>query len=263
MAGTDSDAVDAPTVKTLGRGLEVLTLFGSLGPELSQRDIALATSLPMPTVYRLVRTLVAREFLELVPQTRNYRLGPEMLRLSSPLLGRFGSAQGVREGLRELSMATGETTSLATLVGSEILYLDGVVGTRFLTPGTSVGRRLSAHSTALGKCLLAQLSDEEVLERLGPGPYEQLTPLTACTWSQLKERLDEVRAARGVAISEDEYEVGLTAVAIALARPPHGEQRAINVALPSARATPEFRDDIIAQLRVFAALIETAGASPV
>ncbi len=255
MSTPEIEAVDAPTVKTLGRGLEVLRLFGTLGPELSQSDIATATALPLPTVHRLMRTLVAYDFLEPVAQTRQYRLGLEMLRLSGPLLDRFGSSQGIHERLRELSLATGESASLAALIGPEIVYLDGVTGTRFLTPATTIGQRLSAHCTALGKCLLAQLSDDEVLRRLGPGPYELLTPFTAGDWTELHKRLDQVRR-DGIAVSVDEYEVGLTAIAMAIPDGPGGELRAINVALPSARAGEAFRTEISDRLRAVVALLE-------
>jgi IclR family acetate operon transcriptional repressor len=253
---SDADTDESSSaVKTLGRGLDVLRLFASVGPELSQTDIATASGLPLPTVYRLVRTLVAYDFLEPIPPGRQYRLGSEMLRLAGPLLGRIGSPQGIHERLRDLSLATGETTNLATLVGAEIVYLDGVTGTRFLTPQATIGLRIEAHCTALGKSLLAQLDDDEILERLGPGPYARSTEHTARDWPELKKRLDEVRA-EGIAISDEEYELGLTSIAIALSRRPDRELRAINVALPLTRATPDFRQEIIERLRTAAVLLD-------
>ena len=191
----------------------------------------------MPTVHRLVRTLVAYEFLEPVGGGRNYRVGPAVLRLAGPLIARSDPTAAIRPKLRELSEITGETTNLATLLGSSVMYLDGVTGPRMLTPQATVGAQVTAYNTALGKALLAQLDDDEVVARLGEGPYPPATERSAVDWPDLKKRLDVVRET-GISVSDEEFEVGLTSIAIALARQPDGTLRAINVSLPVSRATP-------------------------
>lgn len=251
-----SDASDGASsaVRTLSRGLEILELFSGEDAELSQTDIAARCGLPMPTIHRLVKTLVAHEFLEPVAGGRNYRVGAAVLRLAGPLIARSDPSAVIRRKLQELSEKTGETTNLATLVGSSVLYLEGVPGSRILTPQVTVGLRLTAYNTALGKALLAQLDDDEVVARLGDGPYAQTTAHTAADWPDLKKRLDLVRS-DGIAISDEEFEVGLCSVAIALPAQRDGSLRALNISLPVTRATPEFRTNATALMRGIAAEI--------
>ncbi|OBC01788.1 hypothetical protein A5784_16885 [Mycobacterium sp. 852013-50091_SCH5140682] len=240
MPAADAPDTGAAAVRTLSRGLEILEQFSGAEAELSQSDLAARCGLPMPTIHRLVRTLVSHEFLEPVAGGRNYRLGAAVLRLAGPLIARNDPSAVIRRKLQELSESTGETCNLATLLGSSVVYLDGVPGGRILTPQVTVGLRLSAHNTALGKALLAQLDDDDVIARLGHGPYDQTTPHTAANWSELKKRLQMVRH-DGIAVSDEEFEIGLTSLAVGLPARPDGSLRAINVSLPVSRATPEFR----------------------
>jgi DNA-binding IclR family transcriptional regulator len=203
-----------------------------------------------------VKTLVAHEFLEPVAGGRKYRIGPAVLRLAGPLIARSDPSAVIRRKLQELSELTGETSNLATLLGSSVVYLDGVTGGRMLTPQVTVGLRLTAYNTALGKALLAQLEDDDVLARLGEGPYPQATAHGAADWPELKSRLDVVRHT-GMSISDEEFEVGLTSLAIALPVQADGSLRAINISLPVSRATTAFRAEAEKLLRGVADEIAT------
>jgi IclR family acetate operon transcriptional repressor len=256
MAAAEASEPTTSAVRTLSRGLEILELFSAEDAELSQSDIAARAGLPMPTIHRLVKTLVVHEFLEPVAGGRKYRIGPAVLRLAGPLIARSDPSAVIRRKLQELSEVTGETSNLATLLGSSVVYLDGVTGGRILTPQVTVGLRLTAYNTALGKALLAELKDDEVLARLGEGPYPKATTHSAADWPDLKNRLDVVRDT-GMSISDEEFEVGLTSLAIALPAQADGSLRAINISLPVSRATPEFRAEAAKLLRGIAAEIAT------
>lgn len=215
---------------------------------MSQSEIAAKCALPMPTVHRLVGTLVSHGFLTQVAGGRNLRLGDIVLVLAGRLASSGNAVAVIRQRLHELSTSLGETTNFAVLLGESVVYLDGVTGPRILTPQAAVGERISAHNTALGKALLAQLDDDAVKERIGEGPYQQTTKLTAGDWPELKKRLDEVRST-GISISDEEYEIGLTSIAIGLPALEDGTIRAINVSLPTSRASKSFRTKAMKQLR--------------
>ena len=248
---------DATGVRALARGIDILRLFGTRGPDLSQTEIAEALGLPIPTVHRLVATLEQRGYLTRDPRSRRFRLGLEILRLLAPLMEGMHAPALAREHLRALAYETGETVNLATLDGSEVVYLMGYSGERLLTAQTSVGLRLPAHCTALGKCLLASVGDEVASRLLGPGPYPRRTPRTLVTWGQLREALEGVRR-DGVAVSNEEFEIGLVSFAVPLAGPKDGPPLAINVSLPSMRATGSDRDYLIERLRATAKTIASS-----
>lgn len=228
------------SVGTLARGLDVLELFATLGPDLSQKQISEALGLPMPTVHRLTALLTERGWIDRDPATRRLRLGIELARLMPPLMAGMRLPELARPHLLSLAASLQETVNAAILQGDEIVYLLSESGDRLLTPQVTVGMRLPAHCTALGKCLLAQLPDDLARQVLGDEPYEQLTARTLTGWEQIAPHLAEVRAT-GVSVSEEEYEIGLVSIAVPVAWPDGPGAAAINVSLPSARATANFR----------------------
>ena len=245
-------SISENSVGTLARGLDVLELFASANAEFSQTEISEALGLPMPTVHRLVALLTERGWLDRDPASRRLRLGIEMVRLVPALLGGLRLSELTRPRLVHLACELQETVNLAILQGGEIVYMLSESADRLLTPRATVGMRLPAHCTALGKCLLAQLPQEVARAALGDEPYERRTERTVTTWTSLAKDLVAIREA-GVSRSEEEYEVGLVSIAVPV-RWLHGPGTgAINVSLPATRATAEFRD------RLTQRLLEAAG----
>ncbi len=244
-------------VRALARGLEILRLFGRAGPELSQTQVAEALALPLPTVHRLVATLERLGFIARDPRSRRLRLGLELLRLVAPLMEGLRVPEVAREELRALAYETGETSNLATLDGNEVVYLMGYSGERLLTVQTSVGLRLPAHCTALGKCLVATVGDEVAERLLGTQPYARRTERTRVTWPELRDDLARVRR-DGFALSEEEFEVGLVSIAVPLEAVGSRTPLAINVSLPSFRAGRSERPLLLERLRKAAEAIEAS-----
>ncbi|HLH66067.1 MAG TPA: IclR family transcriptional regulator [Solirubrobacteraceae bacterium] len=248
------------SVGTLARGLDVLGLFAEHA-ELTQKQISDLLGLPMPTVHRLTALLTERGWLDRDQATRRLRLGLEMVRLVPAMMAGMRLPELARPHLLRLASSVQETVNVAILQGAEIIYLLSETGDRLLTSQTSVGMRLPAHCTALGKCLLAQLAPESARAALGPEPYERRTERTLTTWAQLAASLEESRRT-GVTVSEEEYEVGLVSIAVPVRWVEGPGTAAINVSLPSTRATPEFRARLAHGLLDAAREIDAAMALP-
>jgi DNA-binding IclR family transcriptional regulator len=248
------------SVGTLARGLDILGLFAREAPELTQTEISAALGLPLPTVHRLTAVLAERGYLERDPRTRRFRLGLEIARFMPPLLAGLRLPEVARAHVMQLAADTGETVNLAVLQEHEIVYLLSESGNRILSARTPVGTRLPAHCTALGKCLLAQLPDETARDSAGPEPYEERTPATATTWEALQRQLDRIRR-DGVAQSWEEYEVGLAALAVPVTWLEGPGSAALNISLPTSRATRAFRTELVGRLRISAARIEASLAA--
>jgi DNA-binding IclR family transcriptional regulator len=234
---------ESTSVGTLARGLDVLELFASSAPELSQKQISDTLGLPMPTVHRLTALLTERGWLDRDPVTRRLRLGLEMARLVPALMAGMRLPELARPHLLRLASDVGEAVNVAILEGPDIVYLLSESGDRLLTSNVTVGTRLPAHCTALGKCLLAQLPEDVARSALGKEPYERRTDRTQTTWKQLAPDLEVIRAT-GVSISDEEYEVGLVSIAAPVRWFNGPGTGAINVSLPAGRATPEFREQL-------------------
>jgi IclR family transcriptional regulator, acetate operon repressor len=248
------------SVGTLARGLDILGLFTRSGPELTQTEISEALGLPLPTVHRLTAVLAERGYLERDPRTRRFRLGLEVARFMPPLLSGLRLPEIARAHVARLAEDTGETVNLAVLHEGEIVYLLSESGSRLLITQAPVGLRLPAHCTALGKCLLAQLPEETARDAAGPEPYEQRTPATATTWESLRPALARIRR-DGVAISWEEYEIGLASIAVPVAWLDGPGSAAVNVSLPTSRANRAFRTELAGRLRGVAARIEAGLAA--
>jgi IclR family acetate operon transcriptional repressor len=236
------------SVGTLARGLDVLELFASHAPAMTQKEIASRLGLPGPTVHRLTRLLLERGYLVRDSDGRRLRLGLGLVRLLPAVLSGLRLPDVARERLRALAEETGETASLAVLHGGDVVYLVSESGGNLLTLRAGVGLHLPSHSTALGKCLLAQLPDAEARRAAGREPYPALTARTLTSWEELRKSLEEVRRT-GVALSHGEYELGLDALAVPVAWSDGAGPVAINVSLPSTRATADVRDAVIERLR--------------
>ena len=248
-------SINESSVGTLARGLDVLELFASAAPELSQKDISQRLGLPMPTVHRLVALLTERGWLDRDPNTRRLRLGLEMTRLVPALLAGMRLPELARPHLLRLAAEVHETVNLATLQGADVVYLYSETGDRLLSARVSVGMRLPAHCTALGKCLLAQLPEDVARSALGREPYPRRTDHTRTSWQALATDLAAVRAA-GVAVSAEEYEVGLVSIAVPVRWIGGSDTAAINVSLPAGRATEDFRRQLTEALLAAADAIE-------
>jgi IclR family transcriptional regulator, acetate operon repressor len=249
------------SVGTLARGLDVLELFAAADSELSQKEISETLALPMPTVHRLTALLTERGWLDRDPVTRRLRLGLEMMRLVPALLDGLRLPEVARPHLLALTASIHETVNVAILQGADVVYLLSESGDRLLTSQASVGMRLPAHCTALGRCLLAQLPDEAARAALGPEPYGSRTAHTATTWAQIAPGLAAIRET-GVALSEEEYEVGLVSIAVPVRWIDGPGTGAINVSLPAGRATPEFRRELTDGLLGAARAIDRAMSLP-
>lgn len=204
----------------------------------------------------MTAVLTERGYLERDPQTRRLRLGLEITRLMPPLLAGLQLPDIARRHLRAIAASTHETVNLAVLEGNQIVYLLSEAGDRVLISRATVGQRLPAHCTALGKCLLAYLPAGIARRQLGPEPYEERTPHTLTTWAKLEPALAEGRRT-GVSLSAEEYEIGLVSIALPVTWTGGLGSAAINVSLPASRVTPESTVELIGRLRGAADAMDT------
>jgi IclR family acetate operon transcriptional repressor len=234
-------------VQSLERAFELLEAMADAGGVIGLSRLAQESGLAMPTIHRLVRTLVDLGYVRQEP-SRQYALGPRLIRLgdsASRLLGTWS-----RPYLSRLVDALGESANLAMLDGDRVVYVAHVQSTRSMRMFTEVGRRVYPHCTAVGKALLAHLPPGDVHALLARTGMPAQTEHTITEPALLGEEIDRVRA-QGYAIDDGEQEIGVHCVAVPVLGT--SNRLAVSVSGPAPRMTPALVERAVPLLRQAAA----------
>lgn len=209
-----SDSQAPAAVKSADRTVELLELLSRTGEPLTLSEIQRELSYPKSSLFVLLRTLVARGWVETDRRGTGYSIGVRALLVGTSYLDRDPVIRAATRVLEELRAEVNETVHLARLDGGDVVYLASRESAHQLRLTSRVGRRLPAHATSLGKALLAGHTDDEV-EALLPDQLAPLTPRTLTTRQALFADLAETRE-RGYALERGENTVGLGCFAVAL-----------------------------------------------
>jgi IclR family acetate operon transcriptional repressor len=220
-------------VQSVERTFDLLELLAEAGGGLGLSRLADASGLPLPTIHRLMRTLVNRGYVR-QEQSRRYTLGPRLVRLGEVAGGLVG--EWVRPHLAALVERTGETANLAVLDGDLVVYLAQVPGRHAMRMFTEPGRRLLPHGTGVGKAVLAQLPESRVRALLARTGMPPRTEHTITDVDAMIEQLAVIRR-QGYAVDDGEQEIGVRCVAVPIPELP--SPTSISVSGPAARITQE------------------------
>ncbi|MFZ2238228.1 MAG: IclR family transcriptional regulator C-terminal domain-containing protein [Gordonia amarae] len=202
----NSDAGRRDHLQTLERGLVVISAFSHAPtPWLTASDLARSTGLSVPTVRRIMLTLERLGYAR--GSANRFALTPKVLGLGYAYLASVNLTGAAHPHMEALSGELAMGTSLATLDGTDVVYVDRVQRRLVTSNLLAVGSRLPAHATAMGHVLLADLDDTELDHYLSAVTLDALTHQTLDTSARLRERLDTVRD-RGFEIVDQELEIG-------------------------------------------------------
>src|SRR3954465_11255887 len=190
----------------LERGLAVIQSFSHDTPTMTLSEVARRTDMSRATARRILLTLEGLGFVR--SDGRRFALSPRVLSLGWAYLSSLNLWDIARPFMQDLSAEVQETCSACTLDLPDIVFVARVPTRRILMMSLGVGSRLPAYATAMGRVLLAGLSDEAVQEHLAGTPLEALTHRTVTDPERL---LAVVRAVRdqGFALVDEELELGL------------------------------------------------------
>ncbi len=220
---------------SLARGISVIEAFQDRPDGATVGDIATRTGLSRAAVRRLLITL---ELLGYAAHSGPvYRLTSRVLRLGFTFLSSNSLSTGASPILEEISAALHESSSLSALEGDEIVYLARSVTRRVMSVGLSIGSRLPAYCTSMGRVLLAAFTPEELAAYLERVELKPLTPNTISQKSALAAELDCVRA-QGYALVDQELEIGLRSLAVPVCTRSGRVVAAMNTGVHAARVQP-------------------------
>jgi IclR family transcriptional regulator, acetate operon repressor len=231
--------------QAVDRALRVLGLLESASDDLGVTALATASGLTVSTTHRLLKALAAAGLVTQDRDTERYHLGAGLVSLGRRAEARLGLHRwhGV---LIHLAAETGESASLGTRVGNEVLIADHVPSAQPLRFDAGIGARVPIHASAMGKLFLA-LTADPAAEVAALGELERFTDRTRTDPVALVAELDQIRV-RGWSFNDGERNPGVRAVAVALPSTAGGATAAMAVQGPEVRLTDDRLGSVVALL---------------
>lgn len=225
-------AGDPNFMTSLARGLTVIRAFSDREPKLSIAEVARLTGLSRAAARRCLHTLETLGYAG--SEGRSYFLKPKVLALGHAFLSGRSLAATIQPFLERVSEALHESSSAAVLDGDEIVYIARAATKRIMSVGLSIGSRLPAYCTSLGRVLLAALPPAELDRTFATLKAEALTERTVTEPAALRRIVEQTRQ-RGYALVDQELEIGLRSVSIPLRNPAGQVVAAMNVSTQAQR----------------------------
>jgi len=200
-------------IEALARGLDVIRAFQPHQPAMSLAAVADAAGLPRPTARRILLTL---EELGYVRQSGGgFELTPRVLELGMSYVLSRNLWEVARPHMEALVTRTHESSSIAQLDGSDIVYVARVAVPKIIALAVTIGTRFPAMPTSLGKVLLAALPPGQAERVLAEPSRSGITPRWQPDAAGRAAELREVRA-RGWSLTDEQLAAGIRSVAAPL-----------------------------------------------
>lgn len=253
---TRSGSPDPDHVQSLERGLSVITAFSTERPRMTLSEVARVTGLTRAATRRFLLTLQRLGYVTL--EDREFSLSPRTLELGYAYLSSTPFWELAQPHMESLVDRLHESSSISVLDGDEIVYVSRVPTKRIMTISLSVGSRLPAYPTSMGRVLLAAADDDALDAYLDRVELVPLTTRTTTDRDALRRQVLET-GEQGWALVDQELEDGVRSVAAPLRDANRRVIAAINVSAHAARTTLDrLRREFVPVLLETAAAINKA-----
>ncbi|WGY48465.1 IclR family transcriptional regulator C-terminal domain-containing protein [Vibrio sp. ABG19] len=203
---------DRDYVGALASGLEVLQAFDAEHRRMTVSEVAAKTAMDRAKARRFLLTLVALGFVK--QSGRQFELTPRVLQLGYAYQASNQYRMVIQQYLEEITDELGESSSLAVLDGDEVVYVvRSAARHRLMAITLSVGTRLPAAYTSMGRVLLSHLPDPQLDAVLERAELEAFTPYSLTDRTQLRAEIIKVRE-QGYSVVDQELDLGLRSVAV-------------------------------------------------
>ena len=198
-------------VEALSKGLLILECFDSEHAEMTLSDVARRVGLSPAAARRSLLTLQAMGY---VGQTnKRFHLRPRVMSLGSAFYFSARIDEVLQPELKRLVGLFGDASSVATLDGTDVIYVAHYSEQRARRATAVVGARYPAHATSLGRVLLAGLPDADFDRYMREGEPVELTRMTVVDKGEIRALVEEARQ-NSYATSVDQLDYGITALAV-------------------------------------------------
>lgn len=236
--------------------LERLADKGAIGLIELSKELDLNKS----TVHRLLNSLIYMGYVKQDEDTLKYELTYKICRVANSLLTQVDLIQIAKPYLKELSRKTGETVHLVEREGNMAVYIDKVENsTNAVRLVSKVGKSIPLYCSGVGKAMMAEMKEEKVRDIWEKSDIVAYTDLTITDVDTLLEQLQEVKK-KGYAMDDEENEIGVRCVAIAIPDIDGKYRYAISISAPEIRMNDEKVELCVKELKEVKRKIKQAWA---
>ena len=200
-------------VQSFARGLSVIRAFGPEAREMTLTEVADRTGLTRAGARRILLTLQHLGYV--AANERKFYLTPRILDLGYSYLSSLKLWDFAEPVMEELVDKVHESCSVSVLDGTEIVYVLRVPTRKIMTINLSIGSRLPAFCTSMGRVLLGDLDDATLNEVLAQSDLKAYTKSTVTHSTRLQKIIAEDRK-KGWSLINQELEEGLCSIAVPL-----------------------------------------------
>ncbi len=241
-------------VQALDRGLAVIRVFSDTRPRQTLSDVAKQTGMTRAAARRYLITLETLGYVG--SDGRQFFLRPRTLELGYAYLSSLSIAEIAQDHLERLADTVHESCSASVLDRDDIVYIARASTNRIMTIRLSVGTRLPAYCTSMGRVMLASLPDAELDAYLSSAALPGRTQHTITDRTALRAEIMRVRG-QGFAVLDQELEDGVRSVAVPVHDADGEVVAAVNTSAHAARVSlATLQKQILPQLRTCAEAID-------
>lgn len=223
--------------RMLEKALLILEYISEQPEGVTLPEICAHMQMAKSSAYSLLTTFVNMNYVKRGANSR-FVIGMKPFEIGSRFIENSDFFLYSQDVLKELADTVSETAHLAALDGGDVVYLSKCGSTPVIQMSSSIGKRLPAHATALGKALLSGRSDDDVREIYRAGGMQPITPHTITEPERLLVQLREVRAT-GFAYECQESSLGIQCIAVPVKESSGGVYLGLSLSVPIGRSPSE------------------------
>lgn len=197
-------------VKAVSKAFNVLEVLASKG-ELQLHELSGMLKYPKTSLHRMLLTLEALGYVQQNPRSSGFSASIKIFELGGKVVHNLNLVDIARPFMIELSEQIGETINLGILDGDDIICIDKVESKHHLKLDQPIGYRAKAYYTAMGKAVLAYLSDEERAQIFSKHTIISSPSRPLKTVNDIENELQKVRE-QGYSVDNEEYMAGVRCV---------------------------------------------------
>lgn len=194
-------------IESIKKSFQILEILSNNESPCGVTELANIMKLDKSTVFRILRTMKSKGYIEQLRDTKKYVVGIGILELSNKLIQKMEIVTIAKPMLKKLSQLSGESSHLAVLRRGKVIYIDRTISSEAVSIHTNIGDHEPVHCTGVGKAILAFLPSEEIQNNLNEIKAKSLEKFTDKTITSLSELEKELKKTREVGFAFDDEEL--------------------------------------------------------